>query len=69
MPFFDSAVVPGWPGREPYENEAVQRWTAAVSASDAFIFVTPEYNYGGPAVLKNALDWVYPEWNRNLARS
>jgi NAD(P)H-dependent FMN reductase len=29
--------------------------------------VTPEYNYGPPAVLKNAIDWVYPEWNRKAA--
>ena len=31
------------------------------------IFVAPEYNYGPSAVLKNALDWVYPEWNRKAA--
>jgi NAD(P)H-dependent FMN reductase len=42
----------------------VKRWTAAIGASDGFIFVTPEYNYGASAVLKNAIDWVYPEWNR-----
>ena len=35
--------------------------------SDGFVFVTPEYNYGPPAVLKNAIDWVYPEWNRKAA--
>ena len=32
-----------------------------------FVFVTPEYNYGPSAVLKNAIDWVYPEWNRKAA--
>jgi NAD(P)H-dependent FMN reductase len=52
------------PGRPPYENEMVKRWTAEIARSDGFIFVTPEYNFGPPAVLKNALDWVYPEWNR-----
>jgi NAD(P)H-dependent FMN reductase len=31
------------------------------------VFVTPEYNYGTSAVLKNAIDWVYPEWNRKAA--
>ncbi|HWZ89985.1 MAG TPA: NAD(P)H-dependent oxidoreductase, partial [Polyangiaceae bacterium] len=51
----------------PYENAVVQRWTAAIAASDGFIFVTPEYNYGTSAVLKNAIDWVYPEWNRKAA--
>jgi NAD(P)H-dependent FMN reductase len=37
---------------------------AEIARSDGFVFVTPEYNYGSSAVLKNALDWVYPEWNR-----
>ena len=32
-----------------------------------FVFVTPEYNYGPSAVLKNAIDWVYPEWKRKAA--
>src|ERR1700681_2009538 len=64
MPFFDQAVSPATPGRAPYENEVVKRWTAAIAASDGFVFVTPEYNYGPSAVLKNAIDWVYPEWNR-----
>ena len=67
MPFFDQPMPPALPGRPPYENEAVKRWTAAIAASDGFVFVTPEYNYGTSAVLKNAIDWVYPEWNRKAA--
>jgi NAD(P)H-dependent FMN reductase len=67
MPFFDQPVTPATPGRPPYANEVVQRWTAAIAQSDGFVFVTPEYNYGSPAVLKNAIDWVYPEWNRKAA--
>ena len=67
MPFFDQAVPPAMPGRAPYENEVVKRWTAEIAASDGFVFVTPEYNYGPSAVLKNAIDWVYPEWNRKAA--
>ena len=67
MPFFDNAVPPGMPGRAPYENEIVKKWTAAIDASDGFIFITPEYNFGTSAVLKNAIDWVYPEWNRKAA--
>ena len=67
MPFFDQPVSPATPGRPPYENEVVKKWTAAVAQSDGFVFVTPEYNYGPPAVLKNAIDWVYPEWNRKAA--
>ena len=62
--FFDQPMTPAMPGRAPYADETVKRWTAAIAQSDGFIFVTPEYNYGTSAVLKNALDWVYPEWNR-----
>jgi NAD(P)H-dependent FMN reductase len=67
MPFFDQPLPPSMPNRAAYENEVVKRWTAAIAASDGFVFVTPEYNYGPAAVLKNALDWVYPEWNRKAA--
>jgi NAD(P)H-dependent FMN reductase len=67
MPFFDQAVPPSMLGRPPYPNEVVQKWTAQIGASDGFVFVTPEYNYGTSAVLKNAIDWVYPEWNRKAA--
>ena len=67
MPFFDQPATPAMPGRQPYKNEVVQRWTAAIAQSDGFVFVAPEYNYGPSAVLKNAIDWVYPEWNRKAA--
>jgi len=64
MPFFDQPVTPATPGRPPFAHEVVRKWTAAIGQSDGFIFVTPEYNYGPSAVLKNAIDWVYPEWHR-----
>jgi|SRR5882757_7445686 len=67
MPFFDQPATPAMPGRAPFKHEVVQRWTAAIGQSDGFVFVTPEYNYGTSAVLKNAIDWVYPEWNRKAA--
>jgi NAD(P)H-dependent FMN reductase len=67
MPLFDQPATPAMPGRAPYKNEVVHRWTAAIAQSDGFVFVTPEYNYGTSAVLKNAIDWVYPEWNRKAA--
>ena len=67
MPFFDQPAPPAMPGRAPYEHDVVKRWTAAIAQADGFVLVTPEYNYGPPAVLKNALDWVYPEWNRKAA--
>ena len=67
MPFFDQPVTPATPGRPAFEHEVVQSWTAAIAQSDGFVFVTPEYNYGPAAVLKNAIDWVYPEWHRKAA--
>ncbi len=67
MPFFDQPMPPAMPGRPPYEDAVVKRWTAEIAAADGFIFVTPEYNYGPSAVLKNAIDWVYPEWRRKAA--
>ena len=67
MPFFDRPLTPAMPGRTPYDNPIVQQWTAAIARSDGFVFVTPEYNFGPAAILKNAIDWVYPEWNRKAA--
>ena len=64
MPFFDQPLPPSMASHAPYEHEIVKKWTAAIAHSDAFIVVTPEYNYGTSAVLKNALDWVYPQWQR-----
>lgn len=62
MPFFDSAATPT-AKTEPYQNEAVARFTQKITEGDAFVFVTPEYNHSTSGVLKNALDWVYQEWN------
>ena len=67
MPFFDQPLTPAMPGRAAFEHKVVQRWTGAIAQSDGFVFVTPEYNYGPAAVLKNAIDWVYPEWHRKAA--
>jgi NAD(P)H-dependent FMN reductase len=67
MPFFDQPMPPSVPGRAPYDHEVVKKWTAAIAASDGYVFVTPEYNYGISAVLKNAIDWVSPEWRRKAA--
>jgi len=64
MPMYEEPFPPAFPGRPPFTNEVVIRWTAEIAASDAFVIVTPEYNHGYPPVLKNALDYVYDEWNR-----
>lgn len=62
MPFFNESVSPAYK-QEPYKNEAVARFTKKIDEGDAFVIVTPEYNHGTSGVLKNALDWVYQEWN------
>jgi NAD(P)H-dependent FMN reductase len=63
MPFFNESMSPAMI-KEPYANEAVARWTKKIGEADAFIVATPEYSHGYPAVLKNALDYVYREWNK-----
>ena len=45
-----------------YEHEHTKRWSATVSSFDGFFFVFPQYNWGYPAALKNALDYLYDEW-------
>ncbi len=67
MPFFDQPFTPATPNRPAFEHPVVQKWTAAIAQSDGFVFVTPEYNFGPSAVLKNAIDWVYSEWHRKPA--
>ncbi|MFZ1361861.1 MAG: NAD(P)H-dependent oxidoreductase [Candidatus Nanopelagicales bacterium] len=46
-----------------YTHEHTRKWSEAIARCDGFIFVTPEYNHGMPAALKNALDYLWPEWN------
>src|SRR3989338_10334075 len=63
MPFFDDPMSPSM-AKGNYSNKVVKKWAEKINDGDAFIIVTPEYNNGYPAVLKNALDVIYPEWNR-----
>jgi NAD(P)H-dependent FMN reductase len=64
MPFFDEPATNAW---VPSKNEVAKRWQKKVAEFDGYIFVSAEYNRGIPAVLKNALDYAYPEWNRKAA--
>lgn len=64
LPLFDE---PYHPRLQRYQHEYTKRWSAVVAASDAFVFVTPEYNHGIPAPLKNALDYLAVEWGRKPA--
>ncbi len=60
LPFYDD---PGSPAYGVIENPDVKKWAAKVGEASGYIIVTPEYNHGYPAVLKNSLDYVFPEWN------
>lgn len=61
LPFFDSPMPPAGMGGK-YEHESVTRWSRDIAEAEAFIFVSPEYNHGISAVLKNAVDWLWGEW-------
>lgn len=62
LPFFDEPVSPSMQ-QGKYTNELATKWAKKIGQADGYIIVTPEYNHGYPAVLKNALDYVYSEWN------
>jgi NAD(P)H-dependent FMN reductase len=53
---------PAHPRLQKYEQDTTKAWSATVRATDAFVFVTPEYNFGSPPALVNALDHLYVEW-------
>lgn len=50
-----------------YTKEHTRKWSAAIAPMDGFIFVTPEYNHGVSGALKNAVDFLYKEWNKKVA--
>ena len=54
---------PHHPRLKKYQHETTKAWSAIVGASDAFVFVTPEYNYTIAPALVNALDHLYHEWS------
>ena len=64
LPLLDE---PHHPRLQKYEHEHTKQWSALVQRSDAFVFVTPEYNFGPAPALLNALDYVYNEWNYKAA--
>ena len=60
LPNYDEPIPAG---AHQYQNEHTKRWAEKIDSFDGFVIVTPEYNHGVPGVLKNALDFVYAEWN------
>lgn len=66
LPLFDEPVSPSMfeMMKHEYSNEIAKKWTKKVAEADGYIIVTGEYNHGYPAVLKNALDYVFKQWNK-----
>ena len=63
LPFFEEGLPPA-AAKDSYTQPVVVKWREKIQEADGFIICTPEYNHGYPAVLKNALDYVYFVWSR-----
>ncbi len=63
LPFYDQPTSPSSVKDGAYPNEVARELAKKIKNSDAFLVIAPEYNHGYPAVLKNAFDTVYAEWN------
>jgi NAD(P)H-dependent FMN reductase len=50
-----------------YSQPHTRTWSAAIASFDGYVFVTPEYNHGTSGALKNAIDFLYSEWNDKAA--
>ena len=62
LPIFAEAVSPAYV-QGAYATLEINRWAEKITTADGFIIITPEYNHGYPASLKNNLDYLYKEWN------
>lgn len=64
LPHLDEAIPPSF---GQYAGEHTRAWAEKIAAYDGFVFVTPEYNHSISGVLKNAIDYLYGEWNNKAA--
>ncbi|HET6640589.1 MAG TPA: NAD(P)H-dependent oxidoreductase [Nitrososphaeraceae archaeon] len=64
LPLLDEPIPPS---RGQYTKEYTKTWSAKIDSFDAYIFVTAEYNHGIPGALKNAIDFLFKEWNNKVA--
>ena len=60
LPHLDEPLPPSM---GQYQNEHTKQWADKIASFDGFVFVTPEYNHSTSGVLKNAIDYLYAEWN------
>ena len=66
LPLMDE---PEHPRLQRYQHEHTKAWSARISKADAFVFVTPEYNFSAPPPLLNAIDYLVHEWAYNPSAS
>ena len=64
LPHLDEAIPPSV---GQYAGEHTKAWADTIASYDGFVFVTPEYNHSTSGVLKNAIDYLYAEWNNKAA--
>jgi len=64
LPHLDEPLPPSM---GQYQNEHTKQWADKIASFDGFVFVTPEYNHSTSGVLKNAIDYLYAEWNNKAA--
>ena len=64
LPHLDEPIPPS---AGQYTGEHTKAWADTIAAYDGFVFVTPEYNHSTSGVLKNAIDYLYGEWNNKAA--
>ena len=64
LPLLDEPIPPSM---GQYSNPHTKAWSEKIDQFDAFVFVTPEYNHGTSGALKNAIDFLYNEWNNKAA--
>src|SRR5947209_7166662 len=64
LPLLDEPIPPSM---GQYSKPHTKVWAAKIASFDGFVFVTPEYNHGTSGALKNAIDFIYQEWNNKAA--
>jgi NAD(P)H-dependent FMN reductase len=64
LPFLDEPIPPSL---GQYSKPHTKAWAAKIASFDAYVFVTPEYNHGTSGALKNAIDFLFAEWNNKAA--